>query len=112
MYTCGNTWSSDISTDAHKRGWISRNNTYICDNRYTIYLQAEADVDHFVLNEPIKKFSTEKMPYNERYLSYFVSKGIDEGSKFYWYESDDRNLPFWGAFTDGWYIERGLRPSN
>ncbi len=112
MYPCGAIWSTDVSTDAHRRGWIPRNNTYVCDNRYTIFISAEADVDHFVLNEPIKKFTNEQMPYNERYLSYFTAKGIDEGSKFYWYESDDRNLPFRGAFTDGYYIERGIKPAN
>ena len=107
MYTCGSTWSNDFSTDAHRRGWISRNNTYLCDNRYTVFLKAEADIDHFVLNEPIKKFTNESMPYNERYLAYFTSKGVEEGSKFYWFEDDDPYLPFWGSFTDGYYIANG-----
>lgn len=107
MYTCGITWSNDFSTDAHRRGWISRNNTYLCDNRYTVFLKAEADIDHFVLNEPIKKFTNESMPYNERYLAYFTSKGVEEGSKFYWFEDDDPHLPFWGSFTDGYYIANG-----
>ncbi len=112
MYTCGNIWSTDVSTDAHRRGWITRDNTYVNDNRYTIFIQGDADVDRFILNESIKKFTNEEMPYNERYLSYFASKGIDEGSTFYWYESDDFNLAFRGAFMTGWYAERGLKPVN
>ena len=101
------TWSTDTSTDAHRRGWISRNNTYLCDNRYTIFLKAEADIDRFILNEPIKKFTNESMPYNERYLAYFTAKGLEEGSTFYWFEDDDPNLPFWDCFTDGYYISNG-----
>ena len=107
LYTCGLTWSTDTSTDAHRRGWISRNNTYLCDNRYTIFLKAEADIDRFILNEPIKKFTNESMPYNERYLAYFTAKGLEEGSTFYWFEDDDSNLPFWDCFTDGYYISNG-----
>ena len=107
LYTCGLTWSTDAATDAHRRGWISRNNTYLCDSRYTIFLKAEADIDHFVLDEPIKKFTNESMPYNERYLAYFTAKGMEEGSTFYWFEDDDPNLPFWDCFTDGYYIANG-----
>ena len=112
LYPCGTIWSTDISTDATRRGWISRNNTYICDDRYVMYVKHESNMDHYVLNEPITKFNGQHMPYNERYLAYFTSKGIDEGSTFYHYACSDFNFAFRAPFIDGWYIERGVKPVN
>ena len=112
LYPCGTIWSTDTSTDATRRGWISRNNTYVCDSRYVMYDKHESCMDHFVLNEPITKFNGQHMPYNERYLSFFTSKGMDEGSTFYHYESTDFNFAFRAPFTDDYYIRRGIKPVN
>ncbi len=51
------------------------------------------------------------MPYTDRYLSYLVSHGIEYGSKFYTFDtiSEDEANKFF--VTNGYYIERGVRPN-
>ena len=94
--------------DGNSRGWHMYDNTYVMDPRVCAYLRGIDGVTYTNLNKSF--YASYNMPFDERFIKYFTSVGIDTTSEFYVSNiANDAELDEYFV-TTGYYIERGIPP--
>ena len=96
------------ASDGNSRGWYMYDNTFVIDPRVCAYMQGTDGVTFTNLNKSF--YASYNMPFNERFLKFFTSVGIDTTSEFLLGEfANDAELQEYFV-TTGYYVERGIRP--
>ena len=109
MFCCnGAIIGAHVASDGNSRGWHMYDNTYVMDPRVCAYLRGIDGVTYTNLNKSF--YASYNMPFDERFIKYFTSVGIDTTSEFYVSNiANDAELDEYFV-TTGYYIERGIPP--
>ena len=83
----GDVFGCYVATDKKSKGWQSRNNTYILEPELNSIFYHYETINY--INHSMNKRLRVRLPYNERYLTYLASIGIDTDGKFYHYSDSN-----------------------
>lgn len=97
-----------VASDGNPRGWYMYNNTYVLDPALCAFLRGTDGVTFTNLNKSF--YAAYAMPFEERYLAYLASVGIDTGSTFMILDGSTQAEFDGYCITTGYYLERGLTP--
>ncbi len=105
LYPMGNIYGGYVATYDQPRGWMMKNNTYICNTNFLNIGYCYETLNY--LDHHMWKRARVSFPYTYESLAWYTSLGADSGATYYHFDEMTDAESKYCFFTTGYWAERG-----
>jgi len=101
----GALYTTNVATYKQPRGWMAKNNIYICNTEFMNIGYCYETLNH--INHHMWKRARVSFPYSYEGVVWYTSQGVDPMGTYYYYSDMTDGESKKCYFITGYYVERG-----
>jgi len=105
LHGMGTLYTAYVATYEQPRGWMAKNNTYVCNTNYMNIGYCYETINH--IDHTKWKRARISFPYTYESLVWYTAQGVDPMGKYYYYSDVPEAESKQCFFTTGYWVERG-----